>query len=67
MEKIHFLRPLSVELGISYWTLRYLCRTRKISFCRTLGGKYCLSDKQVEELLERMRQNGDVVAPAKTH
>jgi len=60
MERIHFLRPLSVEIGVSYWTLRQLCRTRRISFSRTFGGKYCLTVKQVEEFLERMKKNGNV-------
>lgn len=63
MEKIHFIRPLSAELGISYWTLRYLCRTGQVSYSRTLGGKYCFTSKQVEELLERMRRNGLDIAP----
>jgi excisionase family DNA binding protein len=56
MNRIHNLRSLSRELNVSYYTLRRWCTTGRISHSRTPGGKLCLTDRQVEELLAQMER-----------
>jgi predicted site-specific integrase-resolvase len=64
MNRIHNLRELSRALNLSYHTLRRWCRAGRNSNSRTPGGKLCLTDEQIRELLEQMEcPREDAAAP----
>lgn len=67
MEKVFTLRELSRAINLNYHSLRRWCHTGRVAYSRTPGGIICMTETQVNRMLEQMGQINDIATATKSH